>query len=216
MNDDSAPTSAPMAPNDARLRRTLGRLGLEVMVGFVGVYAAFALSAYHERQELAERRRQVKLALIAEIRPLTELSRHNIGGYQKFLTQFDSGVKAGKKPIPHPFTEPIGLNMHMWEATKQAGGLTLMDVPTFVAVADFYNDISRMLAIYGQLRDLSINVILPAADRGPDAFYDSRTGALRSDVRRLYYVDLTSLESITKRAAQTGDSLLKRLAHDTL
>ncbi|HTE45957.1 MAG TPA: hypothetical protein VK636_11975 [Gemmatimonadaceae bacterium] len=212
MND-----TAPSATKDAaKLRRSIGRIGLEVMIGFIGVYAAFALNAYHERRELADRRRQVKLALIAEIVPLTELSRRNIGGYASVLAAFDSGVKAGRKPIPHPFTEPIGLNMHIWEATKQAGGLSLFDVPTFAAVADFYNDISRMLAIYGQLRELSIGVILPGADRGADAFYDARSGILRADIRRLYYWDLNALENISKQTARQGDQLIKRLAHDTL
>ncbi|MEP6492442.1 MAG: hypothetical protein ABJF01_07185 [bacterium] len=212
MNDD-----APSASKDAaKLRRTLGRIALEIMVGFIGVYAAFALSAYHERRELNERRRQVKLALLREIGPLTDLARRNVGGYGKTLAHFDSGVKAGTKPIPQPFTEPIGLNMHMWEATKQAGGLNLVDVSTFNEIGDFYNDISRMLAIYGQLRDLSINVILPGADRGADAFYNPSTGMLRNDIRRLYYWDLTALENTSKRTAAEGDSLVKRLAHDTL
>ncbi|MEO7086305.1 MAG: hypothetical protein ABI442_08915 [Gemmatimonadaceae bacterium] len=76
----------------------------------------------------------------------------------------------------------------VWEATKRSGGLNLLDVRTFVKVADFYNDVSQMLA-----------------------FYDARTGARRQDVRRLYYYDLEALTNISKRCAADGDSAIMML-----
>jgi hypothetical protein len=54
----------------------------------------------------------------------------------------------------------------VWEATKQAGGLNLIDVPTFVALSQFYNMNSNMLAQYAQLRDFSIAEILPRQTSG--------------------------------------------------
>jgi hypothetical protein len=197
------------------VRRTLSRIAVEIVVGFVGVYAAFALSAYHEQRDLIERRHQIKRALIVEIRSLSAIARRN-QGYHAVLATFDSAVKAGKKPIPVAYTEAVAVSPHVWEATKQAGGLNLIDVPTFVEASNFYNEMSEMLGFYAQLRELSVNVILPASDIGPDAFYNKQTGALRSDVRRLYYWDLNALENMARNAARHGDSLVKTLARDTI
>jgi hypothetical protein len=192
------------------------RIGLEMLIGFVGVYAAFALSAYKERRDLTDRRHQVKRALIRELQPLVENARRNAGAYGTMLASFDSSVKAGKKPIPHAFIEPLGLGMHVFEATKQAGGMNLIDVPTFVRLSDFYNAWSEAAVFYGQLRDLSVNVILPNVDRGPDAFYDARTGALRPEVRRLYYYDLGALDNLSRTMVKEGTALIGELARDTI
>jgi hypothetical protein len=152
MNDD--PNS-----HTTDVRRTLSRIALEIIIGFVGVYAAFALSAYKERRDLIDRRHQIKRALVAEIRPMVTLARHNERGYREFLTAFDSSVKAGR-PAPHPFIETVSLADHIWEATKQAGGLNLIDVPTFVDLATFYNANSQMFGQYAQLREFSLTEIL--------------------------------------------------------
>lgn len=76
MTDEGQTTDRSMAD----LRRTLGRIALEIVVGFVGVYAAFALTAYHEREALVERRTQITKVLVAEITPLADLSRKNVDG----------------------------------------------------------------------------------------------------------------------------------------
>jgi hypothetical protein len=205
----------PDQKSSPEVRRTLARIAVEIVVGFVGVYAAFALSAYHEHQDLVDRRHQIKRALIVEIKDLSGLARRN-QSYHAVLAAFDSAVKAGTKPIPMAFTEAVAISPHVWEATKQAGGLNLIDVPTFVEASNFYNEMSEMLGFYAQLRELSVNVILPASDVGPDAFYNKKTGALRSDVRRVYYWDLKALDNIARDAARHGDSLVKMLARDTI
>jgi hypothetical protein len=205
-------------PSDRRLLTELRRLAIEMVVGFVGVYAAFALSAYKDRRDAVERRHQLKRALIAEIAPLVENHRRNVadGGYGMILARFDSAVKAGQKPIPRPFVEPLGLQMDLWEATKQGGGLSVMDVPTFVKVSQFYNNWSEMAVFYGQLRDLSLNVIVPNLDRGPDAFYDPKTGRLRGDVRRVYYYDLDALGRLSNDGIRLGTEVIHLLARDTI
>jgi hypothetical protein len=55
-------------------RRTLSRIALEIVIGFVGVCAAFALGAYKERRDMIDRRHQIKRALIAEIRPIVRIA----------------------------------------------------------------------------------------------------------------------------------------------
>jgi hypothetical protein len=69
-----------------------------------------------------------------------------------------------------------------------------------------------MAAYYAQLRDLSADVILPNAGRGPDAFYDPKTGALRADVDRIYHADLRFLDKISRRSATNGAEVITILA----
>lgn len=61
--------------NERPVVQSLRRIALEIIIGFVGVYAAFALSAYKERADAIDRRHQLKRALIREIVPLVEVSQ---------------------------------------------------------------------------------------------------------------------------------------------
>lgn len=195
--------------------QSLRRIILEIVIGFIGVYAAFALTAYKEHADAIERRHQIKRALIREMIPLVRVSKNNAGMYRKSLDHLDSAVKAGGKPIPRPFVEPVALSMDVWEGTKQSGGLNLIDVPTFVRVSDFYNSWNTMLAYYSQVRELSIGVILPNMGRGLDAFYDPKTGALRP-VFEMYRIDLRSLDNLSGDAAKSGAEVITILARDTI
>jgi hypothetical protein len=198
----------------AESRRTLSRIALEIVIGFIGVYAAFALGAYKERRDAVERRHQIKRALIAEIRPIVQIADNNIAEYERVLAQFDSSVKAGR-PAPQPFIESVGLNDHVWEATKQAGGLNLIDVPTFVALSQFYNMNSNMIAQYGQLREFSIAEILPRQAGGPGAFLEPGTTKERAAFV-IYRRALGRLANMSRSLRSGGDTLLVRLAADTI
>jgi hypothetical protein len=209
MNDDDPSTSATAAG----MPRVLSRIALEIVIGFVGVYAAFALSAYKERRDLIDRRHQIKRALIAEIGPMVQLAKHNHNGYRAFLLAFDSSVKAGR-PAPHPFIETVNLADHVWEATKQAGGLNLIDVPTFVELSAFYNENAQMYAQYAQLREFSLREIIPRLGAGPNAFYEPGTKTLRAEFH-VYETALGRIEGLNQSVMVGGDTLLSRLAHDT-
>ncbi|HEY4303780.1 MAG TPA: hypothetical protein VGM82_04900 [Gemmatimonadaceae bacterium] len=147
---------------------------------------------------------------------MVAISKHNTGGYRTVLDHLDSAVKAGGKPTPRPFVEPLALSMDVWEGTKQSGGLNLIDVPTFVRVSEFYNAWNTMAAFYAQLRDLSVNVILPNAGRNPGAFYDPKTGLLRAEFQTLYRMDLRALDNLSGDAAKTGAEVITILARDTI
>lgn len=196
------------------LRRSLSRIALEIFIGFIGVYAAFWLSAYKERRDLVDRRHQIKRALIAEIAPMVDVANRNAPGYSALLSAFDSSVKAGR-PAPQPFFESVGLNDHVWEATKQAGGLDLIDVPTFVELSTFYNMNSQIVAQYAQLRDFSIAEILPRQAGAPASFFESGTTTVRASFR-IYRTALNRLANMSRSLVSDGDSLLVHLARDTI
>ena len=196
------------------VRRTLTRIALEILIGFIGVYAAFALSAYKERRDLVDRRHQIKRALIAEVRPIVALARSNAPAYDSALVAFDSSVKAGR-PAPFPFVESVSLTDHVWEATKQGGGLNLIDVPTFVALSQFYNMNSNMFAQYAQLRDFSIAEILPRMAGGASAFFEPGTRVIRPSFM-IYRRALGRLANMNRSLVDDGDTVIARLSRDTI
>jgi len=212
MTDEHSGTAAVRSL--AESRRTLSRIALEIVIGFIGVYAAFALGAYKERRDMIDRRHQIKRALIAEIRPIVRIAENNIAGYERALAEFDSSVKAGR-PAPQPFIESVALNDHVWEATKQAGGLNLIDVPTFVALSQFYNMNSNMFAQYAQLREFSIAEIMPRQAGGPRAFLEPGTTNERASFV-IYRRALRRLANMSRSLRFGGDTLLVRLARDTI
>lgn len=212
MTDDHPRTAAVRSLADSR--RALSRIALEIIIGFIGVYAAFALGAYKERRDMIDRRHQIKRALIAEIRPIVQNAESNVAGYERALAAFDSSVKAGQ-PAPQPFIESVGLNDHVWEATKQAGGLNLIDVPTFVALSRFYNMNSNMFAQYAQLREFSIAEILPRQAGGPRAFLEPGTTNERAPFV-IYRRALKRLANMSRSLRAGGDTLLVWLARDTI
>lgn len=213
MSEIETETTAPAS--NRRILQSLRRLAVEMLVGFVGVYAAFALSAYKDKRDQIERRHQIKRALIAEIRDVSKLARMNGPEYGKVLAQFDSAVAAGTKPAPRPFFEAVDWGNHVWEATKQAGGLTILDPPTFFRLSEFYNITDDMYAQYGQMREITITQIFPGLERGPDAFYLPGTTTLRP-IFGVYRTDLRRLEQMNGSIARIGDGLIATLAKDTI
>ncbi|HEY4131441.1 MAG TPA: hypothetical protein VGM50_12535 [Gemmatimonadaceae bacterium] len=196
------------------LRRSISRVAVEILVGFVGVYAAFALTAYKEHRDQIDRRHQIKRALIAEIRDIADQERKNAPGYQHALDVFDSSVKAGA-PQLLAFTEADDTRGHVWEATKSAGALSIIDVPTFIALSHFYNDNSNMYAQYAQLRDITTREILPRRNQPASSFLDPRTKGVIPSLT-VYRFGLARIAGYSDLVAREGDTLIKRLATDTL
>jgi hypothetical protein len=202
-------------PSERRVVQSLRRIALEILVGFVGVYAAFALSAYKDQRDQIERRHQIKRALIAELAPMPLLNRNNAAAYREVLAAWDSSVAAGVKRAPRPFFQAVGVQNHVWEATKASGGLQLLDAPTFFQLSEYYSQWSNMLAQYAQLRDFSISEIYPGIDRGVESFYIPGTSKPRP-IFAVYHWDLEQLARMSDRLARRSDSLIKVLALDTI
>jgi hypothetical protein len=177
----TTPDTVPDSGRDDRLaglRRSLAAIALEILVGFVGVYAAFALAASHERRELADRRRQIRAALVEEIRDIKRGTGSAAAGTGRWLASFDSATKAGGRPSLQPVLTSEHFDTHVWNATQQSGGLLLLDVPTYVRLSAYYNGLARGFDELTRLRERSESILLPNMDRGPDEIY-SAPGKIR-------------------------------------
>ena len=185
------------------------RLGVELLVVFIGVYAAFALSRYETRREAMERRRQLQSALVREIEDLSSNTRRVAQQLPVQLAQFDSAVRAGGRPTLQPWIEPVRVQTHMWEATLQSSALELFDIPTVFSLSQFYNELNAGFEQLAQLRELSESVLIPNLERGSAEFYQS-DGKLRPKYQ-WYREGLGRLSDLAARITESGDSLATQL-----
>lgn len=201
----------PTAFRSARRRsRPLGWLALELVVVFVGVYGAFALTEYGERRRDAERRQQLQAALVREIRDITSRTRRVAEELPPQLARYDSAVAAGARPSLQPWMEPVRVQTHMWEATLRSGGLELFNVPTVYAISQFYNELNAGFEQLSQLRELSEMMLLPNLGREADEFYEPGTGRLRSRYE-WWRSGLGRLSDLAADITAAGDSLVALL-----
>lgn len=193
----------------SRGRRTidfLARLAFELLIIFVGVYAAFALSQHRAEREADEQRYQIREALIREIESVTVNTRRVATNTPRYLAMRDSLVAAGHRPMPQVFFEPFNIQTHMWDVTLQSNALDLLDVPTVYRLSVFYNSLNHGFDQLHQLRELSEEYLLPLLDEGPDGFYDDATGELRPSLA-WYLPSVRRLGSLAERITVSGDSL---------
>jgi hypothetical protein len=187
-----------------------GKLALELVVIFVGVYAAFAMSQYQAQRETRHRREELQAALAREIKDITANTRRVSQQLPVELATFDSNVRAGTRPLLQPRIEPVRVQTHMWEATLQSGGLNLFDVNTVYNLSRFYNELNAGFEQLAQLRALSETLLMPNLERGSSEFYASDGRSLRPKYR--WYRDgLGRLSQLAQSITVLGDTLLAQL-----
>jgi hypothetical protein len=197
----------------SRWRKTVPLIILELVVVFVGVYAAFALSEHQAERQASERRRQIQLALVREIEDITANTCNAAHVIGRMVASYDSALAAGGTPPLEPMMEAVGVENHMWDAALVSGGLDLLDVETIFRLSEFYNELNAGFAQMEQLRELTQTLLLPNLDAGTSEFYE-RPGRLR---RRYgwYLVALRNLQVLATRTTIKGEVLMEALGQPT-
>jgi hypothetical protein len=183
---------------------------MELVVVFIGVYSASAISDYQKRKQDDARRHQIRQALIAEITGITSKTRQAARGVRGALIEYDTLIKLKRFPPLQPYMEPVRFQTHMWDATLQSGALELFDVPTVYRISEFYNQLNDGFEQLTQLRNLSEQFLLPTMDAPRSEFYDLTTGRLRGKYR-WYFSAQRELMSLAEDITQKGDSLVAQL-----
>src|SRR4030095_4597554 len=86
----------------SRFRR-FGRWLAELILVFVGVYAAFWLSNYQQHQQDAERRDRILASIERTLREGIESNKVNRAEQERVATEFRRALDAGETPALHPF-----------------------------------------------------------------------------------------------------------------
>src|SRR5437762_4520876 len=104
----------------SRLSR-FGRWVAELVLVFVGVYAAFWLNNYQQHQQDAERRDQILAALEQQLREGIESGKTNRANEERRAAEFRRALDAGEMPPLQPFVFTTDYSPTDWATMLQSG-----------------------------------------------------------------------------------------------
>jgi hypothetical protein len=206
----SEQTLATRTSRGKTLRPRLGSMALELIVVFVGVYAAFALTAWDQGRQDGDKRERLRQALLAEVRGTNAVARRSQAALHDLVAQFEASRLRGEHPVPRPMLSETRADPNVWNATVAAGGINLIDVETFVQLARYYNSVQAGLESNQTLKRLSETQLIPHQGDPPASFYAIGTNDLRPEYT-WYPAILQQLEAVSGIVAARGDSLIARL-----
>lgn len=183
-----------------------GRLFLELLVVFFGVYAASMLAqrqAVRAEQEHAVALRQ---ALVTELNYVhskgAEMDMGEIGPYL-------AAIESGRRPALYPLASRIPFSPDVWEAAMASGAVRLIPADIVLELSAFYGEMRGLMAEMDQNRAYVRTILLPNLGAPDSEFYDD-AGTLRLKYR--WYADhLTYLEREIPRLTEKAGHLREKL-----
>jgi hypothetical protein len=197
-----------------RLTRILLRWTTELVVVFVGVYAAFALAEWKENRDRRERAAQVRAALIGEIRDVQSNTYRVAVWVPDYFAQLEGALSAGTPVAPNPWLEPVAFEPHVWDAVLTSDALDLFDVESFFEVSEFYNLLAAGFGQIAQLRSLSESQLLPRLGEPASTYFRPAADppALRFKPEYEWYLaGMARLGTLARCITIQGDSALVQL-----
>ncbi|HJX80446.1 MAG TPA: hypothetical protein VJ248_00255 [Candidatus Udaeobacter sp.] len=188
-----------------------GRWVAELVLVFVGVYAAFWLNSYQQRQQDAERRDQILAFIEQTLSEGIESSKINRAKEEEPLAaEFRRALDAGEMPPPRPFTFITDYSPSDLATMLQSGGVQLLDVQTLTALRNDESVIRWGLARMARYQKLSDELIVPNLDQDISFFYDPTTKELRKRFE-IYPEALQETVNLANELERTHTELLKRI-----
>ena len=159
--------------------RRFGKWTAELLLVFVGAYAAFWLNSYQERQRDAQRREVILASLEDDVRDAIGKSHERAESIGKAAAAFKAKVDAGEMPELPPFVFITNYSPTDIATLLQAGGVELLDPKTLAALRKVEGSVRAWLAEMARYEKLSDQLIVPNVEQGRDFFYDPVTRKLR-------------------------------------
>jgi hypothetical protein len=156
-----------------------GRWVAELVLVFVGVYAAFWLNNYQQHRQDVERRDQILASLEQLLREGIESNKNAGVKEEQRATEFRRALEAGEMPPLRPFFFITDYSPGDIAALLQSGGVQLLDVKMLMAVRGFESVIRWGLSDVARYQKLSDELIVPNLDQDISFFYDPTTKKLR-------------------------------------
>jgi hypothetical protein len=122
-----------IAEKSSRLSR-LGRWVAELILVFVGVYAAFWLSNYQQHRQDAERRDRILASIERTLREGIESGKINRAKEEREAAEFQRALDAAEMPPLDPFVFTTDYSPGDFATLLQSGGIELLDLQTLTAL----------------------------------------------------------------------------------
>jgi hypothetical protein len=188
----------------------LGRWTAELVLVFVGVYAAFWLNNYQQHQHDAERRDRILASIEQTLREGIESGKINRAKEEEEAEKFQRALDAGEMPPLHPFVFTTDYSPGDFATLLQSGGTELLDLETLTALRNDESVIRWGLSRLQRYQKLSDELIVPNLDQDVSFFYDPATKRLR----KRFEIYLDALQATVKFARdleRTHTELLKQI-----
>ena len=195
-------------------RSRLSHLGgwvAELVLVFVGVYAAFWLSNYQQHRQDAERRDQILAFIEQTLQQGIESSKTNrVTEQEPAAAEFRRALDAGEMPPLHPFVFITDYSPSDLATMLQSGGVQLLDVQTLRALRNDESVIRWGLARMARYQKLSDELIVPNLDQDISFFYDPNNKKLRKRFE-IYPEALQETVNLASELERTHTELLKQI-----
>jgi hypothetical protein len=188
----------------------LGRWAAELVLVFIGVYAAFWLNNYQQHQQEAKRRDQILASLERLLGQGIESGRINAAKEEREAAEFQRALDAGEMPPLHPFVFITDYSPGDFATMLQSGGIELLDVETLIALRNDESVIRWGLSRMARYQKLSDEMIVPNLDQDISFFYDPATRKLRTRFE-MYPEALRATVQFAHDLDRTHSELLKRI-----
>jgi len=182
----------------------------ELVLVFVGVYAAFWLNNYQQHREDSGRRDQILAALEQQLREGIESGKINRAKQEQKAEEFRRALGAGEMPPLEPFVFTTDYSPTDWATILQSGGVQLLDVQTLMAVRNDESVIRWGLSRMARYQQLSDALIVPNLNQDISFFYDPATKKLRKRFE-IYPEALEATVKFANELERSNSELLKRI-----
>src|SRR6266446_9200736 len=112
----------------------IGRWTAELVLVFVGVYAAFWLNNYQQRQQDQERHDRILASIEQTLREGIESNKVSRAKEQQQVAEFRRALDAGEMPPLQAFVFITDYSPSDWATVLQSGGIQLLDLDTLTAL----------------------------------------------------------------------------------
>jgi len=205
------PMSTATTDRQAPFLSRAGRWVAELVLVFVGVYAAFWLNNYQQQQQDAEQRDRILASIEQTLREGIESSKINRAEQQEpAAAQFRRALDAGEMPPLRPFVFITDYSPSDLATMLQSGGVQLLDVQTLRALRNDESVIRWGLARMARYQKLSDELIVPNLDQNISFYYDPATKKLRKQFE-IYPEALQATVKFANDLEHTHTELLKRI-----
>src|SRR5262245_6551126 len=188
----------------------VGRWAAELLLVFVGVYAAFWLSNYQQRRQDEERRDRILASIEQTLREGIESNKTSRAKQQQEAAEFRRALDAGEMPQLRTFVFTTDYNHGELAAPVASGRIQLLDLETLTALRNDETIIRWGLSRMARYTKLSDELIVPNLDQDISFFYDPATKKLRKRFE-IYPDALDATVRFANELERTHTELLKRI-----
>jgi hypothetical protein len=201
--------AASANPRKSFLTR-LARWTAELLLVFVGVYAAFWLNNYQQQREQETRRDQILAYLEQRLRDGIDSAKTEGAKEDRQVADFQHSLNAGEMPLLRPFSFSTDYNPADVASLLQSGGIELLDVKTLTVLRQLESIIRGDLSTLAHFEKLSDALIAPNLDQDISFFYDPATKKLRKRFEK-YPDGLQEVVNFFHDLEKTQTDLLKQI-----